>query len=203
MTIRKMSNIERDSRARQARSRKPTEISSRNHRSRHEEEEEEPEMLKQVASKLKMFGSKDEDELNVHRTPSRESQRPSRDSHRAKAGSRRREEDREDHSRRWKIIIEDRIMTDVHEFVFLESVGIGRKHSEMYDQYLVVNDPRVSGVHCVIMSRGGKLYLKDEGSKNHTYLNGERIDKPEVIQKEDIISLGESRLEILKIMRET
>jgi pSer/pThr/pTyr-binding forkhead associated (FHA) protein len=48
-----------------------------------------------------------------------------------------------------------------------------------------------------------KLYLRDEGSKNHTFLNGKKIQKPIVIQKEDFISLGETELEVIKILRET
>ena len=64
-------------------------------------------------------------------------------------------------------------------------------------------DLRVSKVHCAIIRSGDKLYLRDEGSKNHTYLNGKQIHKPIVIQKEDVITVGETRLEVVKILRET
>ena len=47
-----------------------------------------------------------------------------------------------------------------------------------------------------------KLFLRDEGSKNHTFLNGKKVQKPIVIQKEDIISMGETDLEVVKILRE-
>ena len=40
--------------------------------------------------------------------------------------------------------------------------------------------------------------MRDEGSKNHTYLNGKQIHKPIVIQKEDVITVGETRLEVVK-----
>ena len=60
-------------------------------------------------------------------------------------------------------------------------------------------DLRVSKVHCAIIRSGDKLYLRDEGSKNHTYLNGKQIHKPIVIQKEDVITVGETRLEVVKI----
>jgi len=201
MTIRKMSNLERDARLRAARSRTSYPNTARNRRGKEEIDEikEEPAMLKNVANKLKMFGSNDEDH-EVYRSRSRQDENRERKPKQAV----RREESRRDHSdRRWKIILEDRVMTDIHEFIFLESVGIGRKLSESFDQYLMVNDPRVSGIHCSIYSRNGKLYIRDEGSKNHTYLNGERLEGPELIQKEDIISLGETRLEVLKILRES
>ena len=48
-----------------------------------------------------------------------------------------------------------------------------------------------------------QLYLKDEGSRNGTYLNGERIDRPVVIQRDDIIGIGETRLEVQRILRES
>jgi len=106
--------------------------------------------------------------------------------------------------RRWKIILEDRVMTDIYEFIFQDSIGIGRTEDRNgYEEYLVVNDSRVSKTHCAIFSKGNKLYLQDEGSRNHTFLNGERIKKPMVIQKDDVISLGETRLEVLKVLRET
>ena len=61
----------------------------------------------------------------------------------------------------------------------------------------------MSKVHCAIVHRGDKLYLKDEGSRNGTYLNGTRIERPVVIQKEDVIGAGETKLEVLKILRES
>ena len=64
-------------------------------------------------------------------------------------------------------------------------------------------DGRVSKIHCVIIHRGDKLYLKDEGSRNGTYLNGERLDGPVVIQRDDIIGVGETRFEVQRILRES
>ena len=107
--------------------------------------------------------------------------------------------------RQWKILLEDIDSWDKYSFTFYDSVGIGRgKEGSMYEKYLpVTGDGRVSKMHCVIIHRGDKLYLKDEGSRNGTYLNGERIDKPVVIQRDDIIGLGETRLEVQKILRES
>ena len=107
--------------------------------------------------------------------------------------------------RQWKILLEDIDSWDKYSFTFYDSVGIGRgKDGSMYEKYLpVTGDGRVSKMHCVIIHRGDKLYLKDEGSRNGTYLNGERIDKPVVIQRDDIIGLGETRLEVQKILRES
>lgn len=107
--------------------------------------------------------------------------------------------------RQWKIILEDIDSWDKYSFTFYETVGIGRgKDGSMYEKYLpIIGDGRVSKIHCAIIHRGDKLYLKDEGSRNGTYLNGERIDRPIVIQRDDIIGVGETRLEIQRILRES
>ena len=107
--------------------------------------------------------------------------------------------------RQWKIILEDIDSWDKYSFTFYDTVGIGRgKDGSMYEKYLpIIGDGRVSKLHCAIVRRGDKLYLKDEGSRNGTYLNGERIERPVVVQRDDIIGVGETRLEIQRILRES
>ena len=107
--------------------------------------------------------------------------------------------------RQWKIILEDIDSWDKYSFTFYDVVGIGRgKDGSMYEKYLpIMGDGRISKMHCAIVHRGDKLYLKDEGSRNGTYLNGERIDRPVVIQRDDVIGIGETRLEIQRILRES
>ena len=46
-----------------------------------------------------------------------------------------------------------------------------------------------------------KAYVKGPG--NGTYLNGVRIDRPMEIQRDDIIGVGETRLEVQRILRES
>lgn len=106
--------------------------------------------------------------------------------------------------RRWKIILENTDTGERHDFIFYDVVGIGRTTKEVaFEEFLPLPDDRkVSKVHCSIVRSKDKLYLRDEGSKNHTYLNGRRIQKPILLQKEDIISIGETDLEVIKIMRE-
>ena len=94
--------------------------------------------------------------------------------------------------RQWKVILEDLDSWTKYSFIFYSNIGIGRAESG-----------RVSKKHCVIVHRGDKLYLKDEGSRNGTYLNGEAVTRPVVLQKDDVIGLGGTRLEILNILRES
>lgn len=107
--------------------------------------------------------------------------------------------------RQWKIIMEDIDSWDKYSFTFYDTVGIGRgKDGSGYEKYLpIMDDRRVSKLHCAIVHRGDKLYLKDEGSRNGTYLNGSRISSPVIIQRDDIIGVGETRLEIQRILRES
>lgn len=107
--------------------------------------------------------------------------------------------------RQWKIILEDLDTWQKYTFVFYDNVGIGRsKRNENYEKYLSLHeDGRVSKQHCVILHRGDSLYLMDDGSRNGTYLNGIQLDRPAEIQREDVIGVGETRLEILRILRES
>ena len=112
---------------------------------------------------------------------------------------------RQKRRRQWKIILEDIDSWQKYSFIFYETVGIGRgKDGSMYEKYLPLpTDVRVSKVHCAIVHHGDKLYLKDEDSRNGTFLNGKRIDRPIVSQKDDVTGVGETRLEIQRILRES
>jgi len=109
----------------------------------------------------------------------------------------------EDEDRRWKLQIEDLETEEVYEFIFYDGIGIGRmEETEEYEGFLEVPDPRVSKLHCAIVSKGNTLFLQDEGSSNHTFLNGKQITRPMEIQAEDVIGIGGSKLEIVKVFRE-
>lgn len=108
-------------------------------------------------------------------------------------------------NKRFKIILENTDTQERYDFIFYDIVGIGRTTKEVaFEKFLSLpGDRKISKVHCAIMKNKDKLYLRDEGSKNHTYLNGKRVQKPILLQKEDIISIGETDLEVIKVMRET
>lgn len=107
--------------------------------------------------------------------------------------------------RQWKIILEDIDTWETYSFIFYDSVGIGRvKEKGAYDRFLEIHDDkRISKVHCAIVHRGEQLYLRDEGSRNGTYLNGKSVTRPVLIEKEDLIEIGGTRLEIKRILRES
>ncbi|MEE1086356.1 MAG: FHA domain-containing protein [Schaedlerella sp.] len=106
--------------------------------------------------------------------------------------------------KQWKLIFENLETWEKKSIIFYDAIGIGRKRgNDQFEKYYIVkDDPRVSKLHCAIISRDGQLYLEDMDSRNGTYLNGEKLDRPVMIQKEDVIGLGETRIEIMRVMRE-
>lgn len=106
--------------------------------------------------------------------------------------------------KQWKVILENLDTWEKFTFIFYDNIGIGRsKGNQEFEKYLSVqDDPRISKLHCAIIRKDDMLYLKDMGSRNGTYLNGKRIRQPIVIQKDDVIGLGGTKIEIKKVLRE-
>lgn len=106
--------------------------------------------------------------------------------------------------KQWKIILENLDTWEKYTFIFYDNIGIGRgKSNQEFEKYLSVpDDPRISKLHCTIIRKGDKLYLKDMGSRNGTYLNGKPLSQPIVIQRDDVIGIGETKIEVVKVLRE-
>ncbi len=71
-------------------------------------------------------------------------------------------------------------------------IGRGRSNT------IVVPDPFASIEHASIYGREGQYWLADKGSKNGTFLNGIRIDKPTVLTDGDIIGIGSLNLQFVR-----
>lgn len=106
--------------------------------------------------------------------------------------------------KQWRVLLENLETWEKFSYTFYDDIGIGRSRNDaQFEKFLVVReDPRVSKVHCAIMRKDDKLYLKDMGSRNGTFLNGHRIQHPVVIQRDDVIGIGETRIEVKKVLRE-
>ena len=59
---------------------------------------------------------------------------------------------------------------------------------------IVIADPAVSSAHAVIGYANGKYSIRDLGSRNGTYLNGERLTEQRELQHGDVIGMGLSKL---------
>ncbi len=59
---------------------------------------------------------------------------------------------------------------------------------------IVIADPAVSSAHAIIGHEKGNYSIRDLGSRNGTYLNGERLTESRVLQHGDVIGMGLSKL---------
>jgi hypothetical protein len=64
--------------------------------------------------------------------------------------------------------------------------SIGR----MGDNNVVLESGYVSNHHARIYLKNNSFVLKDLGSTNGTYLNGNRIERPAVIKDDDLVGIG-------------
>ena len=64
------------------------------------------------------------------------------------------------------------------------TIGRGREAS------LTIPHPLVSRIHCELTERDGKLVVKDLGSLNGTFVNNQRIEGEELIEPEQLLTLG-------------
>lgn len=71
-------------------------------------------------------------------------------------------------------------------------VGIGRKP----DNTIIIDNQAVSGHHAIIEAQWDQLFVEDLKSLNGTYLNGQRINRAELFNK-DVILIGVHALEIV------
>lgn len=70
----------------------------------------------------------------------------------------------------------------------MDIVKIGRSS----DNNEIFAQGEISRHHCELYSVNKKLFIKDLGSSNGTYVNGKRISKPVWLKKGDKVSLGKS-----------
>jgi pSer/pThr/pTyr-binding forkhead associated (FHA) protein len=71
-----------------------------------------------------------------------------------------------------------------------ERVTVGRAE----DNTLVLEDRRVSAVHAFLEQVGARWCVRDVGSRNGTFLNGERLLAERVLEPGDEVRVGDSRL---------
>ncbi len=77
-------------------------------------------------------------------------------------------------------------------FELVPVTAIGRKPSNA----LRLDDDFVSGEHSLLAWRDNRWYLSDVASTNGTYLNGEQVLQPRIINYGDLIGIGRVRLRL-------
>ena len=88
---------------------------------------------------------------------------------------------------------------DVAMLIALDGSERGRRWPLAGDRHVIgrapgvdisLGDRRVSRCHAEIVRREGRYFLRDLGSKNGTYLNGERLEAAQLMHDGDEIHLG-------------
>jgi hypothetical protein len=62
---------------------------------------------------------------------------------------------------------------------------------------IVIDNLAVSGEHAVLQLNGNEVYLEDLNSTNGTFLNGQVIKSRQLLQDNDIINIGNFRIQYL------
>lgn len=107
--------------------------------------------------------------------------------------------------RLWKLTLQDLDSDRKYSIIFYDNIGIGRvREGSRFEKFIVLSkDERISKLHCSIFHEEDRLYIQDEGSRNGTFLNGKRIMDPVMIQRDDVIGVGETHLEVVSVQRES
>ena len=71
------------------------------------------------------------------------------------------------------------------------------------DSDLVVEDGSVSRVHALFERLGGVWFVEDLGSRNGTYVNGQRISGRRLVRPGDEVRLGVARLVLRGVVSST
>ena len=81
-------------------------------------------------------------------------------------------------------------------FAWVEkSLALGRGDADAFSgKRLTLLDPRVSTDHAELVRRGDETFVRDLGSSNGTWVNGERVDGEQRLGSGDLIELGRTVL---------
>ena len=80
----------------------------------------------------------------------------------------------------------------VHSFTLKQKAHLGRTP----DADLSVLDPTVSTDHARVWRQGERVFIRDLGSTNGTYLNRSRVSAPMVVHPGDHLQIGGVVLEL-------
>lgn len=66
---------------------------------------------------------------------------------------------------------------------------------------IIISDPEVSRRHARLWAEGGNYLIEDFGSTNGTFVNGQRLMGPHLLQAGEMIQLGENVILVFEIIQ--
>lgn len=71
-----------------------------------------------------------------------------------------------------------------------EKITIGRKSG---NSLLITNDPKISRHHAQIFRQAGDFIVEDLNSANGSFINEQRLTKPQILHNGDLLRFGDTR----------
>lgn len=103
-----------------------------------------------------------------------------------------RKEKQRSRKREWEIRLVDIMTGELYAQTFLGELLIGRVwQRENVGAQLVLKYPGISKRHCRIFEENGSIYIIDEGSLNHTFVNQKEVVQKTQICDGDLLTIGE------------
>jgi len=85
--------------------------------------------------------------------------------------------------------------TEIRRFLLGNETSLGRSPG---CGIALPDDTFVSQVHARVFRRDGRVWIEDLGSTNGTWLNDERVESPERLQRGDRVKIGSTILEVAR-----
>ena len=96
------------------------------------------------------------------------------------------------------VVLSDLMTGKVYQKSFGTEIYLGReKTGNLHEKKIVIEgDSRISRTHCRLRYMNHQLLLDDLNAPNHTYLNGVQVQGTTIINQNDELRIGETRLNI-------
>lgn len=102
----------------------------------------------------------------------------------------------------WQIGLTDQATGRIFQGRFSDSLYLGREQAEPQDHVLfIATDPAVSRLQCILMSRGGGVFVEHSGQANPTRLNGTVLSAAEPLSIGDVLSFASVQLKVTVLRR--
>lgn len=99
---------------------------------------------------------------------------------------------------KWEVLFVDLKTFEQYRYRFVDYMRIGRTPPEKAGEvkFVLANDLMASSNHAIIYVKDSEFIIEDTGSTNHTFVNGERIDQPTVLEQGSVVKFGDTRLQV-------